>query len=170
MIIIGFLSPQTINLVLFLIGILISGVLFYVSLVSIIEKEFRAFKVSFLLSTVLFIPFLTIYLYDFQFKEIISSIFLVLILLFVLILFLPIRPKLKGGFQVPVQKHDERDVMFSRNELKPDTENFNIYYSNNPEKKNLDDKFREKPGLLSPKTSNVSSFCICIGTCKFRSN
>lgn len=158
MIIIGFLSSQTINLVLFLIGILISGVLFYVSYISIIEKEFRAFKVSFLLSTALFIPFIIIYLYDFQFKEIISSIFLVLILLFGLILFLPIRPKLKGGFQVPSQKHDERDVMFSRNELKPKTENFNLYYSSNPEKKKLDDKFREKPGLLSPITTRYHPF------------
>jgi len=158
MIIIGFLSPQTINLVLFLIGILISGVLFYVSFISIIEKEFRAFRVSFLLSTITFIPFILIYLFDFQYKEIISIIILVIIVLSALLLFLPIRPKLKGGFQVPVQKHDERDVMFSRNELKPEKENFKIYYSNNPEKKDLDDKFREKPGLLSPKTTLYHPF------------
>jgi len=113
----------SINLILLIVGILISGVLLYVSFISIIEKEFRAFSVSLLLSLVLFIPFLAIYLFDFQFKEIISNIFLGFIAFSALLLFLPIRPKLKGGFQVPTQKHDERDVMFSRNELKPDSDN-----------------------------------------------
>lgn len=39
--------------------------------------------------------------------------------------------------------------MFSRNELMPETEKYNTYYSNNPEKKDLDDMFRKNPGLLS---------------------
>ncbi len=142
-----------ISLILLLIGILISGVLFYVSFVSIFEKEYRAARVSFLLSVILFIPFIFIYLYDFQLKEIISNILLAFLVLSAFILFLPIRPKVKGGFQIPAQKHDERDVMFSRNELKPETENFKSYYSNNPAKKDLDDKFREKPGLLSSEST-----------------
>ena len=147
-----------ISLLLLLIGILISGVLLYVSFISIVEREYRAFNVSFLLSLLLFIPFFAIYLFDFQHKEIISIIILVFIVFSALLLFLPIRPKLKGGFQVPSQKHDERDVMFSRNELKPDTENFNTYYSDKPEKKDLDDKFREKPGLLARKTTMYHPF------------
>lgn len=146
------------SLILLLTGILISGVLCYVSFVSIIEREYRAFRVSFLLSVILFIPFIAIYLYDYPFKDIISNIILVFIALSALLLFLPIRPKLKDGFQIPTQKHDERDVMFSRNELKPETENFNVYYSNNPEKRDLDDKFREKPGLLSPETTMYHPF------------
>jgi reductive dehalogenase len=147
-----------ISLILLLIGILISGVLFYVSFISIIEKEYRAFRISFLLSVILLIPFIFIYLYDFQFKEIISIILLAFIVLLSLLLFLPIRPKIKGSFQIPAQKHDERDVMFSRNELKPETGNFNLYYSNNPEKKDLDDKFREKPGLLSSESTMYHPF------------
>jgi reductive dehalogenase len=148
----------SISLILLIVGILISGVLVYVSLLSIIEKEFRAFRVSFLLSGLLLIPFIAVCLYDFQYKEIISNILLAFVVLSAFLLFLPIRPKIKGGFQIPTQKHDERDVMFSRNELKPDSENFKTYYSNNPEKKDLDDKFRDKPGLLSSKTTMYHPF------------
>ncbi len=152
------LNQSTIDFALLITGILISGVLFYVSFVSILEKEYRAARVSFLLSVILFIPLIFIYIYDFQFKEIVSNILLAFIVLPSLLLFLPIRPKVNGGFQIPKQKHDERDVMFSRNELKPETENFNIYYSNNPDKKDLDDKFREKPGLMSSVSTMYHPF------------
>jgi len=152
------LNQSIVDIALLITGILLSGILFYVSTVSLAEKEFRAFKISILLSVLLFIPFVSIYLFDFQFKEIISHIFLAFIVLTTLLLFIPIRPKLKDGFQIPTKKHDERDVMFSRNELKSDTENFKSYYANNPEKKDLDDKFREKAGLLAQKTTMYHPF------------
>ena len=47
---------------------------------------------------------------------------------------------------------DERDIMFSRDELVPDSDNFNTYYKMHPNKKITDDKFRNKPGLLSEKS------------------
>jgi len=134
-------------------GIIISGLLMYACIISIIEKELRAAKVSFLLSLLIFTPFIAISLFEFQYKSIISVIFLGLIVVMGFLLFFPFRPKLKGGIPTPKQKHDERDVMFSRNELVPETEKFNTYYSDRPEVKTLDDKFREKPGLLSDKTS-----------------
>ena len=40
--------------------------------------------------------------------------------------------------------------MFSRNELQPGTQAYEEYYRIHPEKKPLDDKFRELPGILSP--------------------
>jgi len=147
------LHQDTLSILLLCFGLLISVALLYACFVSIIEKEFRAARVSFLLSLLIFAPFITIYLLDFSYKSIISVFFLGLILVIGLLLFLPFRPKLKGGIPSPKQKHDERDVMFSRNELVPESEKFNSYYSDKPEKKNLDDKFRDKPGLLSDKTS-----------------
>ncbi len=51
---------------------------------------------------------------------------------------------------VPRVRFDERDVMFSRNELRPDTARYAEYYAANPEKKAADDAFRAEPGLLSP--------------------
>jgi reductive dehalogenase len=147
------INKNTLDILLLCIGLLLSGALLYACFVSIIEKEFRAAKVSFILSIFLFAPFITIYLLDFQLKSITSIILLGLVALAGLILFLPIRPKLKGGIPVPKQKHDERDVMFSRNELVPETEKYDSYYSDKPEKKKLDDKFRGKAGLLSEKTT-----------------
>ena len=142
-----------IDLLLLLTGTGISGVLLYVSIVSIVEKEYRAAKVSLIFLVIIFIPFLLIYACDFPYKEIVEISLLSIIYLTTIVLFLPIRPKITGGYQIPKEKHDERNVMFSRNELRPDTERFETYYSNNPDKKALDDKFRTKPGLLSRNTT-----------------
>lgn len=150
---------STFDLILLFTGFFISGALFYVSLVSIIEKEYRAFRISLVSSIVLFPFFLIIYLYDFPLKELISAGLMAIIYFTFIILFLPIRPKLKDGFQIPKEKHDERDIMFSRNELIQGSEKYNEYYADKGDKKELDDKFREKPGLLSKESSlyhNVS--------------
>jgi len=48
---------------------------------------------------------------------------------------------------------DERTIMFSRNELKPETEQFETYYNAHPEHQALDDEFRKQPGLLSPQST-----------------
>ena len=47
----------------------------------------------------------------------------------------------------------ERDIMFSRNLLQPSTDRYDDYYRSNPDKKELDEKFREKPGLGQPGAS-----------------
>ncbi|MFC2151294.1 reductive dehalogenase [Bacteroidota bacterium] len=147
-----------IDLILLITVSVISGILFYVGLISIFEREYRVFRISTVFSVLLLIPFLILYLYEFPFKEIISSIILALIYLFLLILFIPYRSKIRIEYQIPTEKTDERDIMFSRNELKSGTEKFENYYLNNPEKKDLDEKFREKPGLLSPKSTMYQPF------------
>ena len=50
----------------------------------------------------------------------------------------------------PLSKYDERDIMFSRNELDPGTERYSEYYKRHPEKEALDNLFRNEPGLMSP--------------------
>ena len=141
-----------IDLLLLITGLAGSIIFIYVAFVSLNEKEFRAFRVSVLLSVGWLIPFLLIYLYDFPFKEIISVVLVGGVYLFFLLLLLPVNPKIQEPFPTPKQKHDERDVMFSRNELKPGTALFKEYYAQNSEKKIPDDKFRAKPGLLSPNS------------------
>ncbi len=54
---------------------------------------------------------------------------------------------------IPLHKIDERDTMFSRNELIPGTEDYNTYYKRKPESKEVDDLFRSKAGLLQPGSS-----------------
>jgi reductive dehalogenase len=147
------INQEFISLLFFTTGIAIPGILFYVGVISIFEKEFRAARVSLFLSFLILILFLAIYLIDFPFKEVTEISILVLIGLSLLLLFIPYNSKRKHPYQIPIEKHDERNVMFSRNELKPGTEQFNQYYSKHPEFKYLDGKFRQKPGLLSPNAS-----------------
>lgn len=147
----------------------LAGTLFfmYVAFVSIYEKEFRAFRVSVLSSVIWLIPFILIYLYDFPFKETVSVFLLAAVYMFVILILLPVNPKVKEPFPVPAQKHDERDIMFSRNELKPGTTLFNQYYVQNPDKKIWDDKFREKPGLLSPDSTLYHTYTFAAAEANF---
>lgn len=69
-----------------------------------------------------------------------------------LFFFLPIKGK-KYERAVPVRHMDERDTMFSRNEIKPGEKNFDEYYAMRPENMDPDNKFRSRPGLLSQGTS-----------------
>ncbi len=47
---------------------------------------------------------------------------------------------------------DERDTMFSRRELSPDSERYENYYERYPERRRLDELWRAKPGLMSPQS------------------
>lgn len=58
----------------------------------------------------------------------------------------------KVDFEIPNNRFDERDVMFSRNTLEEGSATYNNYYEMRPEKKSLDDKFRSYPGLMDPNS------------------
>ena len=66
-----------------------------------------------------------------------------------LLFFLPPRIRKDLTDTVPAGRIDERDIMFSRRLLEPGTERYEAYYRQHPEKKGPDDRFRQKPGLLS---------------------
>ena len=51
--------------------------------------------------------------------------------------------------EIPNARIDERDTMFSREELAPGSPAFADYYRRNPEKQAADDRFRAEPGLLA---------------------
>ena len=78
-----------------------------------------------------------------------AQLFLIALSLLFIVLFLPVKGvgKIKQG--KPSTQIDERDIMFSRNELVPGSEQYQAYYRRNQEKQALDEKFRKKPGLLS---------------------
>lgn len=56
-------------------------------------------------------------------------------------------------YKIPEKKYDERDIMFSRVELKEGTKRFTNYYNKSPENRAKDDLFRKEPGLLSPDSA-----------------
>lgn len=74
------------------------------------------------------------------------------IILLMLLLLIPIKGR-RYKPPTPDQHADERDVMFSRNEIKPGSERFNEYYTRRPENLERDNQFRSKPGLLSSKST-----------------
>ena len=88
-----------------------------------------------------------------SFAEIYSYSLWSVALLSAIILLFPIRGK-SFGEDAPKGQIDERDTMFSRRELVPDTEKFEEYYSNNPEALESDTTFRAKPGLLQKGASH----------------
>jgi ferredoxin len=62
--------------------------------------------------------------------------------------FLPVgRPRRDNG--QPSLRHDERDIMFARGQLRPGTPEYDAYYDIRPENQASDDRTRSLPGLLS---------------------
>jgi ferredoxin len=66
--------------------------------------------------------------------------------------------RIKFGNQVPVQRFDERDIMFARARLKPGTPEFESYYAMRPQNRVSDDLSRSKPGLLSQEGQEAEPF------------
>jgi reductive dehalogenase len=75
------------------------------------------------------------------------------------LLFIPLKGR-RYRHDIPVRHVDERDTMFSRNELVPGTDRYKEYYSRNPDNLEKDNLFREAPGLLNERARfyNVKAF------------
>jgi len=67
----------------------------------------------------------------------------------------------------PAGRIDERNTMFSRNELEPGTERFEKYYKEFPDHRAKDDIFRANPGLLSKKTAFFSPLAFAMADAGF---
>lgn len=142
---------------------------FIFSIVSIFENEKKAFTKSLILSV---IALLILYMFNsmnFNSIEIIRWIFITTTFLIFILLFSPIYPeKFKIKNPNPKGQIDERDVMFSRNELIPGTENHKNYYESKPKNKISDDKFRKFPGLLSEKSSLFKKYDFAVSIANFK--
>lgn len=136
---------------------LILGLVFFVLLnvaavVSLLEKENIAARRFFYISWPVCLLFSSPYLINSPISNIIALVLLIAVVVLGIAFTIPLKGKLDKYNETPITKHDERDTIFSRRELKPDSDNFNSYYANKPERKLLDNKFRAKPGLLSPES------------------
>ena len=143
---------MNLELVTYIIGIAAFLVLNIFSIVSIFEKEKVAARRLFFVSWLTLILFSFPYFFDAEITSYVALTLLILVIIFTIALLIPYQGKLDGSHQIPVTKHDERDTMFSRRELKPESDKYDAYYENKPEYKSPDDKFRAKPGLLSPES------------------
>lgn len=112
-----------------------------------LEKEKHAGSKALFLTFIFLITGFCIF--TFRLEYVVMSLFFIWIALFVSF-FLPLKTKKDITDNEPSCRIDERDIMFSRNELVPGTDRFNKYYERHPENKIKDDMFRKEPGLLSP--------------------
>lgn len=113
---------------------------------SIHEKEPIAVKrtVPFVLIFLLLLILNSIHILPVEGQIIIQTLFV----LSAIIIVIPFGNK-KIKYSVPEDQFDERDIMFSRMELKEGTQKFEEYYDRKKGNRPKDDEFRKEPGLLS---------------------
>ena len=125
----------------------------WAGIVSIGEKEFRASKRFFILSVILALPYLLLAFFEFDFQTSAGIILLLISYGSLLVMLIPAGKNKSYKSPLPLRRVDERNTMFSRNELTPGSDAFEKYYKRNPENREADEHFRTKPGLLKPGTS-----------------
>lgn len=129
----------------------------YAAIISFIEKEKKAASYFVLFGFFSPLPFLFTGFYEFSYQFEFSIILLSLLLVVLLIYIIPVKVSRKIVDVFPKGRIDERNIMFSRNELKKGSENYNDFYGNNPDKLVVDEKFRSNPGFLAEKSSNYDA-------------
>jgi len=118
------------------------------------EHEPRAAAILFTAALVVPAPFFGAGLLEFDGKPVTAGLLLGAVVLAALWFLVPGGSPRLAGDDTPRGRIDERDIMFSRLALRPGSEQFREYYAANPEKKELDDVWRAKPGLMQPGTSS----------------
>ncbi len=148
-------------------GISILAFSIYSSIISIQEREKKASNNFLVFGMLISIPYFAFGLYDIDYNDIVKAILIFIPVLVLLIYFIPIR--LYANFQssTPDGQIDERDIMFSRNELEEGTDNYNNYYSRNPELEEIDSGWRTNPGLLNPKASSYNDLMFMASKASF---
>jgi ferredoxin len=126
---------------------------------SIIERKWRAVRISVLLFFPLLLFFAFILILDFLFKTWILAILLTLGTLCLITVLIPFRTNVPMRIIGTQERVDERDAIFHRfYRLKPGTKDFNTYYRLHPEKKESDDKIRALPRLGYPGSRSYNAF------------
>lgn len=136
------------------VSLAVGGLIFlstlYFALVSHQEEQTRAVRRALLLAILVPLPYLAAALIDFRWRELVCYVLVGGTFLVPLVFLLPIGNHFDLGDDIPKTRIDERDIMFSRRELRKGSQRFDAYYERRPELKALDDKFRKRPGLMQP--------------------
>lgn len=143
------MTIESITLIIFAIVTFAGGAAFVV--LSLIEKEKRA-----AVRGALFIfSFTAIYLLAFLLPDKVQLVIILtsfgLLVLAGILFFVPTKVQL-AEFNQPTDQVDEREIIFARARLEPDTPLYESYYRDHPQQKSQDDASREQTGLLSPES------------------
>lgn len=134
-------------------AVLIFNSFLWAAIVSVTEKETRAYKRFFILSVLLPFPYLFLSFIELGFQFPAGIVLLLITYGSLFVLFIPTGKNKLYTSPIPIIQIDERDTMFSRNELIPGTEAYDSYYEHKPTNRDPDDNFRTKAGLLKPGSS-----------------
>jgi len=142
---IGFIGNAIVAILLLL--------LVYSIIVSAQEKEKRAaIRLFFVFLALAVFGIILNLITGFLPAALVWGVFVSLFFLIVIILLAPWPEKALDVDFSKEEKIDERTIMFSRSELKPDTQNYEAYYANHPEHLEADNKWRDSHGLLDEKS------------------
>jgi ferredoxin/Ca2+/Na+ antiporter len=111
------------------------------------EKEKRALKLSIIFFLFLVAVLVSSFFFSAYIQKIISLMSVILFIIFIILSLIPFEKK--GDIKVyKIERVDERDVIFARDDLKVGSKNYEEYYRNHPERKKIDDRIRKLPPLL----------------------
>jgi ferredoxin len=147
-----------INTPFLIVALFVFLALIYSAIVSVRENEHKAARRFFIASFLLSLPFVFYTFLNFSYKYETGILILSVLFLLIIVFIIPYGQNRRYKQTVPVKRIDERDTMFSRNELEPGSERFNDYYKRNPDKKIIDDNWRAKPGLTSRNATQYHPF------------
>jgi len=130
--------------------VLVDLFLIYGILQSVIEKETRAVRrLCLLLLFIVIAEFLISYLGFLIGCHLFWLLLVIGIFILALLILFPWPEKEIVLDEGEPDRIDERTIMFSRAELKEETQNFKEYYSQYPQHRQTDDEFRKSPGLMN---------------------
>ena len=133
---------------------------------SLLEREPRAAGRALLLAVLAPLPYAIAALLPEPYGESVAAALLLFTAVVLLALVIP-TPNRGVGDDTPRTRIDERDIMFSRRLLEPGTDRFEQYYGARPTKRELDDRFRVLPGLLSKGASAYSPYTFSAADANF---
>jgi ferredoxin len=133
-------------------GVLILGAGFVIT--SLRERERMAASRAAWITLIATALFSSSLLLPLQGKILLIGILLGISLALGLVYSLPIG-KITTEESYPLHQVDEREIIFARARLVPDSPEYKTYYQDHPEHQSPDDSSRKKPGLLSPEASHM---------------
>ncbi len=136
------------TIILLIIGLIVFLFFGAFGLVSLLEGERRAKNISFGFAALGGAIFFLLASLPISAQLVGIGLVLAALVLGTILFFLPIG-KVEIGNDIPVERFDERQIMFARARLEPGTSKYESYYAQNPEHQKSDQRTRELPGLLS---------------------
>ena len=123
---------------------------FSAGITSMLEREKRAAFISFSCGLLVSVPFILPLFNGVSYPGWLSTGLVSFAGACLFLFLMPFRGRIRYSFQRPSRRIDERDTMFSRQELVPGNKRFEDHYKRRPQHLSPDEKFRSQPGLLSP--------------------